>query len=137
MSCNDGEAEVELKENSECEECSAKLFCKPSSKDHKTLSVHDPLGVFPGDEVRISIPGSSVLRVSFLIYGAPLILLVISIFAGLQIFEHNLQKELLSFLSGIAITGIYFFIFSRFSSSKRNDFEKPKIDFVKKCDSIN
>lgn len=131
LSCGEKSAEIALLENGACEECTAKLFCKPSDKNQKTFSVSDPFGVRPGDEVRISISGSSVLKVSFLLYGVPLILLIVSIFAGLSFFQQNALKELLSFLIGLAVTGIYFFFFLKFSSFKKNAFEKPKIDFVR------
>ena len=132
LSCGEGVAEIVLIENDECGDCSAKLFCKPSDKDKKTLSVADSFGVHPGDEVRISIPGMSVFKISFLLYGVPLIILITAIFVGLQIFQQNLQKEFLSFLLGLVAMGIYFFFFFKFSASKKNAFEKPKIDFVKK-----
>lgn len=131
LASGNGFAEISLNESEACEECSAKLFCRPSNGIKKTISVTDPLGVHPGDEVRISVRGSSIFKASFLLYGIPLIILVAAIFAGLKIFNQTYYKELFSFLLGIGSTGLYFLMF-KFLSSRKSSFQYPEIVFVKK-----
>ncbi|HET54467.1 MAG TPA: hypothetical protein ENN33_04550, partial [Ignavibacteria bacterium] len=75
LSAADGHAEIALIQTGSCEECSAKIFCKPSEKkDTKIIEAEDPYGVQPGDEVQIEIAGTDILKASFMLYGMPLII---------------------------------------------------------------
>ncbi len=71
----DGIATIVISNSDNCEECTAKLYCKPGNSSERSLTVKDTFGVIAGDKVRVSIKGSQILRVSFLIYGIPLILI--------------------------------------------------------------
>ena len=114
----DGIAVVSIKDSDKCEECSAKVFCKPGNSDSRNLTVRDPFGVHVGDKVRILISGSKILFVSFLIYGIPLILLLIGIIIGTQIFENN--KELFSTLLAFGMISIYALASFIYSKNKRD-----------------
>lgn len=125
----DGIATIVISNSDSCEECTAKVYCKPGNSNERNLVVKDPFGVNPGDKVRVSIKGSKVLSASFMLYGVPLILLVGSIFIGMQIFTYN--KELFSALMGFGLVSIYSFLFLIVSKHKRQNISSyPDIVFV-------
>jgi len=133
LKANNGHAEIALIETGSCEECSAKIFCKPSEKkDSKILEVNDPIGVRAGDEVQIEINGSDILKASALLYGVPLILIVFGVMLGASIFRSTSIPELLSFIFGLGLTALYIsglFLLKKIKRSKPN---LPQIIFVKR-----
>ncbi len=122
-----GRAKVKLIPSESCEECSAKIFCKPSDENSKIVEVIDPFGVRQGDEVTINIEGSDLFKASLKLYGIPLVLLVGGIVLGLNLFNNS---ELYASLLGMTATTIYYF--GLFLISKRSERIKlPKIIFIK------
>jgi len=126
-----GIAVIELKSNENCHTCGAKPFCKPEDSEKNKIKVSDPFGVFPGDIVKISVEGKTILKASFSLYGFPLIILIFSITTGLIIFKNYIYAELYSFLFGIMSVSIYYLFLFRFSL-KKNANSIPKIIFVKR-----
>lgn len=127
----DGIATIVISDSDHCEECTAKVYCKPGNSTERSLIVKDSFGVKSGDKVRVSIKGSKILSASFMLYGIPLILLIGGLFLGMQIFASN--KELLSTLLSIGIILIYLFISYVFSKrSKQNSSLYPEITVVTK-----
>lgn len=122
-----GIAEVIISNSSNCEECSAKIYCKPGNSSERTLIVRDPLGAKAGDKVRVVIKGSKILSASFLLYGIPLLLLLVGIFTGYYIFNEN--KELYSTLFGFSLIFFYSIIFQTFSKKQKLS-SYPEIIFV-------
>ena len=122
-----GTAEVALKENDSCEECSAKIFCSPQKNKLRKLVVSDPLGTLPGDEVKISVLGKEVLKASLLLYGLPLVLILTGIFIGMSLFKSYKYAELYSFVSGFSLSGLYFYILFLKTSKKRQNKTLSKI----------
>lgn len=122
-----GIAEVVISSSSSCEECSAKIYCKPGNSSERTLIARDPFGAKAGDKVRVVIKGSKILSASFLLYGIPLILLLIGIFVGYYLFSEN--KELYSSLFGIALVFVYSIIIF-FITKKQKLSSYPEITFV-------
>lgn len=123
----DGMAVINIQDSDKCVECSAKIYCKPVSSKDRCLTVRDPFGVYPGDKVRIVINGSKILSVSFFLYGISLVLLLIGIFIGMDVFKTN--KELFSSLLGIGLVFVYAILLSIFSrKSKVKSY--PEIVFV-------
>lgn len=108
VSVAEGTAHVAVTQSESCEDCSAKIICKPKSENENIIKVEDPLGVKPGDKVRIEVEGSALLSASFFLYGVPLILLLVGIFSGMSIFSNYAAKELYSFLFGISLMAIYY-----------------------------
>ncbi len=117
-----GIAEVGLQEKAECEECSAKLFCSPSGNSNKRIIAVDPYDTSAGDKVRIAVSGKSVLLATSLLYGLPLLILIIVIIGGMSLFESESQPELFSFLTALTALGIYYSIF--FLAGKKNGVNK-------------
>lgn len=125
----DGIATIVISNSDYCEECTAKLYCKPGNSDERSLIVKDPFGVKTGDKVKVMIKGSRLISVSFFIYGIPLILLLVGLIIGMKIFTSN--KELMSTLLSIGLVSIYLLIF--WILSKKNTFKTknhPEIIFV-------
>jgi sigma-E factor negative regulatory protein RseC len=118
-----GIAEVELKENESCDECSAKLFCKPGENKSKTIKAFDPYKARAGDTVKISVSGSVILKATILLYGVPLIILILFIWLGLLIISASELRELFSFIFALAVMGLYYFfiyLYSRKHKGKLN-----------------
>jgi sigma-E factor negative regulatory protein RseC len=132
ISSDKGVAEVGLIENENCEECSAKLFCKPGENTTKTIRAYDPFDSNPGDGVRISIPGNAVLKATVLLYGVPLLLLLVGILLGLELFRNTGFPELFSFVSSISLIGLYFVGVFLWSKKHKDEFKYAKIITVHK-----
>lgn len=123
----DGMAIISIQDSENCNECTAKIYCKPGKSEQRSLTVRDPYGVHPGDKVRVVIKGSKILSASFRLYGIPLLLLIAGIFLGFEIFETN--KELYSSLLAVGMVSaytLYMFLFSE--KEKINSY--PEIIFV-------
>lgn len=123
----DGIAIISIHDSENCGKCTAKIYCKPGNSDGRSLTVRDPYGVHPGDKVRVVIKGSKILSASFKLYGIPLILLLVGIFLGMEVFDTN--KELYSslFAGGmVAMYALYVFLFSK----KDEVHSYPEIVFV-------
>lgn len=128
-----GIAEIALIENDNCEECSARLLCKPrESSSTKILKAADPFGALPGDEVRVSVDGKAILGATSALYGAPLLIIIVSILFGMEFFAETTQPELYSFLSGFGLMAVYFAGLYLISFLRKNTSVIPKIVFVKR-----
>lgn len=127
IEAGEGKAKVKIIMSESCEECSAKILCKPTDENSKVLEVLDPFGVRQGDEVTINIEGSDLVKASLKLYGVPLLLLVAGIILGLTLFNNN---ELLSFLLGAGITVIYYFLIFILSKTSTKQV-LPKIVLIK------
>lgn len=126
----DGLAEVDLSAGEGCEECSAKLFCKPSEErdNSKILTVEDPFGVKIGDKVKVSVESEAVFKASLILYGIPLLILLLGIIIGMELFTNYSQPELFSFLFTVAIlAGYYTTIFLWGVLKKKNAQRLPRI----------
>lgn len=112
-SVSNGTATIIVNSSDQCDDCSAKVYCKPKDAEGRKLVVKDPIGASVGDKVRISTQGKNLLFASLYLYAIPLILLLTSLIIGMKYFTVN--PELFSFLTGLVILAIYFFILWRIS----------------------
>ncbi len=124
-SSKDGMAEIIISNSAHCEECSAKVYCKPNSGDNRTIIVHDTLGLKPGDFVLISVSGQKIFQTSFFLYGLPLIILILGLIMGFNIFDS--QKELFSTLLAIVLLAVYFFLIKTLLDKFKYPFSLIKI----------
>lgn len=124
-SSKDGMAEIIIPDSAHCEECSAKVYCKPNSGDNRTIVVNDTLGLKPGDFVLISVSGKKIFQTSFFLYGLPLIILILGLFIGFNIF--NSQKELFSTVLAIALLAVYFLLIKTLLDKFKYPFSLIKI----------
>lgn len=124
-----GIATIVISDSENCKECTSKLYCKPGNSNERSLTVKDPFGVNTGDKVKVSINGSQILRVSFLIYGMPLILILAGLFLGMQVFQIN--KELFSTLLAVGLVSTYTSVILLVDKKKKHDRKSyPQIVFV-------
>ncbi|MEN8192272.1 MAG: SoxR reducing system RseC family protein [Bacteroidota bacterium] len=107
----DSIAEIVIEPSDKCEECSAKLFCNPKSELENRLSVKINNNIKIGDLVEISISGRNLLVSSLFLYGIPLVLLILFILVGLEIFSGNSTAELYSFLVSVGVIAVYYTLF--------------------------
>ena len=110
LKSENGIAEIGLIESEDCENCSAKLFCKPGEEKSKAIKAYDPYKTKAGDSVKISVSGSIVLKATILLYGIPLIILILGIWIGLIFIPYNSSKELFSFMFALILMGLYYLI---------------------------
>jgi sigma-E factor negative regulatory protein RseC len=103
----DGIAEIIIPNSAHCEECSAKVYCKPNSNYDRTITVKDSIGLKPGDFVFVSVSGSNILQTSFFLYGLPILILISGLIAGLKLFDY--QKEFFSTVFSFILVTIYYF----------------------------
>ncbi|HPN38753.1 MAG TPA: SoxR reducing system RseC family protein [Melioribacteraceae bacterium] len=125
-----GIAEITIIEKGDCSECSAKVYCSPSEGNKKKLKVKDPFGVNPGDRVKVSLKGSNLFAASILLYGVPLVLLIIAILIGISFFEDSKNKELYGFLIGLGVLILYYFSVFIILRKKEEFIKLPQIIFV-------
>jgi len=117
ISSENGFAEITITKSEYCVECSAKIICKPSSKDSQLVKVVDPFGTDPGDKVKIAVKGTVLLKSSSKIYGIPLLLLLVSVCFSNIFLGYSEYKDLYSFLIGILVLVIYYLLILPFISS--------------------
>ena len=97
-------AKVRLLAGDHCEGCPASVICKPESGDKRLIDVVDPVGVEVGERVRVMVPGGAVLKASFLVYGLPLLLMLVGVWLGTRIWPaENGMRDLWSFLLGAGL----------------------------------
>jgi sigma-E factor negative regulatory protein RseC len=99
-----GRVRVLLTGGDHCEGCPASAICRPDDGERRFLDVLDPVGVAVGDRVRVAVPGGAVLRASFLVYGLPLLLLVVGVAVGMRIWPaEETMRDLYSFVLGAGL----------------------------------
>jgi sigma-E factor negative regulatory protein RseC len=119
-------AVVLLTGTDQCEQCGLHDHCKPTGAAGRSLIATDPLGVRPGDRVQVIVQGKNVLLATVLLYGIPLLLLLVGIFVGLALFKTNI--ELYSSLLGLGLMGVYALaLFLRSKLGLNQDNLAPKI----------
>lgn len=122
----DGMAEIIISNSAHCEECSAKIYCKPNSSKDRIVIVSDKLGLRPGDFVLISISGQKIFQTSLFLYGLPIIILILGLIIGFNIF--NTQKELFSTVLAIALLAVYFLLIRKLLNKFHYPFNLLKIN---------
>jgi positive regulator of sigma E activity len=119
ISSQNGFAEISLTKSEYCEDCGAKIICKPQSNSNQTLKVIDPYGALPGDIVKISIKGKALVKTSIVLYGIPLFILIIVIFLANLFWGDIKYSNLYSFLASVSFTIIYYLIIFFFKISQQ------------------
>ncbi|MDA3860786.1 MAG: SoxR reducing system RseC family protein [Melioribacteraceae bacterium] len=126
-SFNGNNIEIVINSSDDCEECTAKLFCNPSSDSRSILSVSSNDKFQIGDSVEIAIKGKSMFLFSFFLYGLPLIILITTLLIGLYTLGNTENKEFYSFLFSVILMVIYYLLFNRFIKHNTNFFNYPTI----------
>ncbi len=107
VSTNDGMASLEVRKVSSCgTNCAA---CSAGcNQEPQRIEVINTLGVNPGDFVEIKADSGRVLRYMLLLYGLPLLFMIIGFGVSHSYFQQAQMEnyELLSLLVGIGTLGI-------------------------------
>jgi len=119
--------EVLINSNDNCEECTAKIFCKPTTEDQNILTVESDEKVQISDLVEIAVSGRTVLSFTFFLYGLPLLLLIALILFGMYLFQNSSYSELFSFALGISALAIYYILFNIIIKRNSKLFKHPII----------
>lgn len=85
-----------------CEECAARLICKPEDGELRRLRLPADRPLTPGDRVRVEVSGARVLGASLWLYGLPLLGLVGGILLAWLLLPPAAAREALAFLAGLA-----------------------------------
>ena len=111
LKIEDDFTDVMIHPKNECEECSARIICTPSSGNSNILRIQKLEGKNIGDEVKIEIYSKSVVSQALILYLLPLILLLLVVALTYYLFGSSGNKEILAFSgSVIALTVYYFFL---------------------------
>lgn len=102
VAAGDGKATVRIVRSDACGKCNA---CFSFGKNEADIELDDPIGVAPGDRVRIELHGKSVFRASLLMYGIPLVALIAGVLIG------SIWGDLYAAICGVALAAGTFFIF--------------------------
>ncbi len=97
-------AQVRLFDTGNCEDCSAKILCKPGKDGSKEMKVYNPEGAKVGSMVTIRESSNLLLKLGFMQFGLPLLGLLAGILIA-DLFSWDflpLPRELLLFINGIA-----------------------------------
>lgn len=100
----DGEdAWVELIDTKACDECAARVICKPGRDGSKQLKVWNPVNAKVGDTVQLEDRHNLMLKVGMFQFGFPLLGFLIGIFSIYfsKISLFSLPEELLMFCVGV------------------------------------
>ncbi len=110
---------VRFKRTDACGKCHA---CFTFSSDEADIELENTVGAKVGDELTIQLHANSVLKASLIMYGVPLIALILGTAIG------SLKSDMFAFLGGVLFAGGAFFIIRAFEPgfSRMNSF-KPRI----------
>ncbi len=131
-----GKAEVAILAQENCKTCSAKPYCAPAGNEKVNyINVTDPYSTSPGDEVTLAITGNTLMKMSMIFYGIPLIILIAVILAMAPLFMGIKQGEAYSVMTGLAVMMLYYagiYVLGKSLGKKNSPKNLPVIISVKK-----
>ncbi len=105
-----GFAWVELDWNEACTSCRGKEICFSGADQKKNaIQVKDSLGVMAGDRVEIEFPAGLRIQSSALVFGVPVLSMLVGYFAGVRLLPAMSQDSagLLGTLAGLVISLLF------------------------------
>ncbi len=121
---NDNFAKVVVYRNSMCGDCPSKSICHPFDNDNNDFEIiaFNKINAKTGDKVKLSIEDKKFIKASLIIYGVPILFLIIFSIIGKII----LKKDLFSFLTGFSGMLLSFIIIRSYDKKNKENF-KPQI----------
>jgi positive regulator of sigma E activity len=110
LKIDDDFTDVLIHSKNECEECSAKIFCTPSSGNSNVLRIQKLAGKNVGDEIKIEINSKSIVSQALIMYLLPLIILLLVVVLTYNLFGTSNNKEILAFTGTVISLVVYFFL---------------------------
>jgi len=95
-------AELRLVAGEGCEECAARLICRPEDGERRRLRLLSPEPLATGARVRVEVGGGRALAASLWLYGGPLAGFVAGTLAGWALLPATPARERLAFAAGLA-----------------------------------
>lgn len=123
---HNNDIEITLIESDRCETCGTKDFCKGSNI--KTIVVKNYQNLSLGDKVLIEVKGTTILQTVVLLYGIPLVIIILSFFFLYPVIETN--KELIVTSIAFFMVGLYYLLLK---SVLKDLVEKYRVE-IKKLD---
>ncbi|MCK5243755.1 MAG: SoxR reducing system RseC family protein [Desulfobacterales bacterium] len=132
----DRRARIKLRKSSSCDDCSEKGFCNPFDSNTMTVLAEDPIGVRPGQRVRIAFRTERERKAIAVLYIIPVIAIITGAFVGnaLDPFDNpDASAALFSVLFVIVtFSGIRYYSHKRYE--KDSSFRPTIIEIVRERD---
>lgn len=113
-------AMVRVEKRSACAHCESRSMCQVAEGNAMVIEVPNALHAEVDDRVEISVPTSSLLKLSLLVYFFPILGLIAGAFAGnVWATSFHMQPAVASIVCGGSAMGITFFILRRMNRSAR------------------
>lgn len=97
-----GWVDLQLLAGEGCEECAARLICRPDDGDRRRLRLPLDRPLALGDRVRVEVGGARVLAASAWLYGLPLAGFVAGVLGAWALLSPTAAREALAFAAGLA-----------------------------------
>ena len=123
---SENKLKIEILETGTCEDCSAKIFCSPS-ENKRILEIDYNGNISEGDKVKVLINGLNLVKVSLILYGIPIILLLTGIMTSMYFYNTSGNAELYSFITGICLVSAYYFAVKIVFSGKLQNRITPEV----------
>ena len=129
----DSFAFVNVERGSMCGNCPSKGLCHPFGGDDKNFQVKalNSIDAKEGDKVKIVIGNRNFLKASFIVYGIPILFLIIFSILGKIFFE----KDILSFLAGFSGMILSYFFIKSYDKRNKDKFFPEIVEIVEKNES--
>ncbi len=123
LETSETKALVRIQQSSSCATCKSRESCDISSGNHTEIEVSNELQAKIGDRVQISLPESTLLKLSLLVYILPVIALVAGscVGAGLATVLDT-DSTLTSVIAGCSAMAMVFYVLRRLDGI--SDFRK-------------
>jgi len=112
-------AVVRIQQTAACAHCKSRNACEISEKEMLVEVANDLLAEV-GDQVELSIPEGTVIKLAMLVYLLPIIALLIGAFTGNAMAEHlRMDSTFSSILGGGLCMGIVYYILKKLDRTKK------------------
>lgn len=122
LTSKDNYAIVQMQRHSACGDCGA---CQMGEENQNVqVEVQNAVGGTVGDWVVVELSHQSVIKAAFIAYTIPLLVLVVSIIAGINLFGLFFDKEIAeiyAFILGVLLTGVCYAVIRRFDQRFKSE----------------
>ena len=126
-SFNGSTVKIAINTSEACEECTAKLYCKPTSTNKNILSIKSKDKFKIGDSVEVVTTGKTVFLFTFFFYGIPLVILISTLLFSMFLLKDVSSNEFYSFVISLFLLTIYYTLFNKFIKQNTKFFSTPTI----------
>ena len=128
-------AVVSSKRSTMCKGCSAQHVCHPfgSGDDSVEIKTYNHANAKAGDMVKVVLPEKNFLKASFIVYGIPILFLLIFSVIGKVVFK----KDIFSFIFGFSGLLISFLLIKYLDKKSKNKYLPVIVEIMKDESSGN